>query len=245
MSESPAVSIVATFHNEGPLAINTLRTIEGARAFAAREGIATEGVLVADRPCPATLQALRAYKDGSSLSWRLHEVTCGDVGLARNAGVVQACGEFIATFDGDDYMSAGWIALAWRQARQAIEPTVFHPEFVVTFGAIHVAQRQWGTDSPHFDRNMLVTANPWNSCAFARREVFLAVPYAGTSSVGPGFGFEDWHWNCETLERGYAHLVVSGSLHLVRRKSTGSLSRSQSSERALIPPTRLLGSCVS
>jgi len=48
----------------------------------------------------------------------------------------------------------------------------------------------------------------------------------------------NWSWNLETLSAGIAHRVVRGTVHLIRRKSTGSLDRQNAAGQLLpyLPP---------
>jgi len=109
----------------------------------------------------------------------------------------------------------------------------------VTFEAETALWWQTSSDEATFDSACMLVTNPWNACSFASREVYLQTPYARARPGESGFGFEDWHWNCETLSKGNAHLVVPDTVHYVRKKSSGSLNNAHSSQDALIPPTSL------
>ncbi len=237
-SDSIQVSLVVTFHGEGAIASKSLAGIARCRNHARRSGIDCEIVAVADRADRVTLSSL-AEANLLEDSDQLIEVSVGDVGLARNAGVSISRGEWISISDGDDYLGEAWISRAFAKAAGKSRRHVFHPEWVAYFGQQMSIWRQIGSDHPDFDAGILLVANPWNACSFAHATVREEHPYIGVSRLPDGFGFEDWHWHCQTLAHGCTHSIVEDTLHLVRIKSHGSLNESHRSRNAIIPRTDL------
>lgn len=235
-SRSIQVSLIVTFHGEGEIASKALAGIARCRSHARRSGLRCEIIAVADRADQATLSSL-AKADVLEDSDQVLEVGVGDVGLARNAGISVARGEWISVSDGDDYLGAEWITRAFAKAAKEGRRHVFHPEWVAYFGRQKAIWRQIGSDHPDFDPGILIVANPWNACSFAHATVRDKHPYIGTSLLPDGFGFEDWHWHCETLSDGCTHYVVDDTLHLVRIKSEGSLNELHRRRNAIIPRT--------
>jgi glycosyltransferase involved in cell wall biosynthesis len=84
----------------------------------------------------------------------------------------------------------------------------------------------------------LLEYNYWASICAAKRSVLVAHPYE-TTTREPGFGYEDWHWNCETLADGIEHRVVPGTVCFVRSKRTASLLLSSNQQDRVLRPTRL------
>jgi hypothetical protein len=236
----PDVSAIITFHREGLLAHKSLLSLGRCRATALRSGITLEIIATLDRADPETERVVRAFH-GTGQPDHLLPLDFGDLGLSRNAAIASARGRQILICDGDDYLSADFIVRCLETLTRAGDSAIVHPELVITFEGEHAMWWQTGSDAPGFDAACMLAINPWNSCCFAARDIFLQTPYAVARPGETGFGFEDWHWNCETLARGHSHLIATGATHYVRKKATGSLNIAHASQRALIPPTRLFG----
>ena len=85
----------------------------------------------------------------------------------------------------------------------------------------------------------LLEFNYWDAVCVARREIFLKYPYESTTQ-NPGFGFEDWHFNCQTLAENIEHYVVPDTVHFLRAKLSGSLLECSKQKNRLMGPTKLL-----
>ena len=234
----PDVSAVITFHREGLLAHKSLLSLGRCREAAARCGITLEIIATLDRADPETERVVVAFQ-GSGQPDQLLRLDVGDLGLSRNAAIASARGRRVLVCDGDDYLSADFVVRCHEMLEQAGDSAIVHPQLVITFEAEHAMWWQSGSDMPGFDPACMLAMNPWNACCFGARDIFLETPYALARPGETGFGFEDWHWNCETLAKGHPHLVAAGSVHYVRKKASGSLNVAHATRNALIPPTRL------
>ena len=85
----------------------------------------------------------------------------------------------------------------------------------------------------------MLVINPWTSASMAERDVYLQCVYWEGGGLDAGFGFEDWHWNCETLARKFKHIVVPKTVHYVRLKSSGSLNSSNIEKAVIVPASSL------
>ncbi len=230
------VSLLITFHGEGVLAHSTLNSIERCRIYAEAAGISTEYVWVLDSVNDETRQVLMAHpaKNGNV---RIVEVNHRDLGASRNSGIQAARGTAVAILDGDDYFSKNWIERGWFFLKEYGHQSILHPEFVVNFG-VHAAYC-WQVDQAgqYYDPNGLLVNNYWTSWTFALRSVYLKCPYSVTRPLQSGFGYEDWHWNCESIAAGYEHRLAWGTVGFYRRKKT-SLVTATTASSAIIPPTR-------
>lgn len=231
-------SIIVTFHREGVLAHQSLLALDRCREAARALGHAVQFVLSLDRADAETTRVARSFPgltDGDVIV----EVDYGDLGLSRNNAVNVASGEWIGICDGDDYLSENWMVRCLESARAGDRRGIWHPDLIVLFDGWNALSQQIGQDDPEFDVDAMLVVNPWNSCSFAHRDVYIACPYLVSRPGETGFGFEDWHWNCETLALGYRHLIADKTIHFVRRKESGSLNQAHFSANALIHRSKL------
>lgn len=229
------VTVVVIAHEEGDLAVASLRGVARAVATAERAGVSTEVVVVLDRPDAATIAVVSAT---APADWRVATVDFGDPGSSRNAGARLARGRWIAHVDADDLCDPRWLVDAFRAAESEPRLAVWHPELNVYFGeAVHV-WRHVDMDDPSFDPAVLVHTNCWTALCFAPRALLLAEPYRATDQERR-FGYEDWTWNRDVLDRGAVHRIVPGTGHLIRVKPTGSVFRRSQAMRFIPHPTDL------
>lgn len=236
----PAISVVITFHGEGLLAHKSLLSLSRCIAAAQKAGESIEVIATMDRPDDETDRVVRSY-NAPGRPDKILALDFGDLGLSRNAAIQASNGRFILICDGDDYLSGDFIVRCLRSIREHGDKTILHPELIVHFGAENSLWWQVGDDDPSFDPACLLACNPWNSCCFASRSTFTETPYQLARPGESGFGFEDWHWNSETLARGNPHRIAKGTVHYVRKKAQGSLNMEHTGHNALIHPTRLFG----
>lgn len=233
-------SAVITFHGEGVLAHSTLHSIERCRRHAEAHGIGVEFVITLDNADAETRRVVMghpALRDGD----QVHEVGFRDLSSCRNFAISRANGAFIGTFDGDDYWTKNWILRCVESLRAEGADRIFHPEWMLAFGGWNAYWRQVDQLEEVYRPGALLSMNYWNACAFAAREVFETCPYEVSRVGEAGFGYEDWHWNCETIAHGYIHRVALGTARYERRKDEGSLNIAHQRAGAVIRPSRFFG----
>ncbi len=226
----PDLSCVLNLHAEGLIAHKTVCSIERTLDYAEQHGLSTELVVVLDRATPSTA----AYTAGSAmLAARANIIRTdfADLGLARNAGIERTYGKYVAVLDGDDLISENWLLEAQNVSRVDARYVV-HPEVNVYFEQKRIVFYHPDQQQEDFDPANLVLANYWTSLCFARRETFLANPY---SAMPPdsGFAYEDWHWNCEVMARGFIHKIAPRTAHFIREKENGGLKSERAARQAL------------
>jgi len=209
------ISIIISAHHEGVLAGISLSSAVRAIEKATQVGISCEIIAVLDKPDDDTQTLFQ--QQSLPCDFQVAEVDFADQGLARNHAVQLARGQLVALLDADDLWSANWLVEAHRFIEKHGKRSICHPEVNWFFGEnnnlfFHVDQFD-----PEFDPRVLRFMNCWDSLCVAAREIFEHVPY-DRRDLANGFAYEDWQWNCETLERGYHHRVVPGTIHFKRRR---------------------------
>lgn len=235
------LSLIVNICREGRLIHPTLRSLADSVRAVIAAGRTAEVVLVLDRTDPKTHRYLDEFGVALFDGLPIHPlpVDHGDLGLSRNSGVEFARGRVLAFSDADNLYSANWLidALTALDAHPDGR-VILHPSVLINFEARDIYWESEWTSSPTFDARGLVENNYWDASCVAPRRVFEEVPY--TSLAGPGFGPEDWQWNCETLDRGWSHEGIPESVMFYRVKSTGSLMSRLESGHALLAPTAFL-----
>lgn len=222
--KSLSISAIITFHNEGLLATKTLLGLERVRKFSEARGISVEFVAVLDS---ADEETTRVIKTNSVLrkSDQIIKVNNKDLGASRNSGITLARGAYIAIFDGDDYYSENWLYKALSVIQQKGEKVIVHPEFTISFGVTHAVGDVWDMeDRKDYLLSNCFSINPWPSCSFGNRVIYLSHPYCRTDARQTGFGYEDWHWNLELVSNGICHVTAKDTALFYRRKTESMLA---------------------
>jgi glycosyltransferase involved in cell wall biosynthesis len=214
-----------------------MRSIKRAANCAEQFGLSVEFVFVLDRPTPETTRYVKRSSVIDPAS-KFISADFGDPGLARNLGVRHANGEYIAIHDGDDLSSENWLIRAHELSRLDSHYIV-HPEVTIAFDekryvVYHPDQRRMT-----FTERDIVFENCWPYICFSPRETFLEVPYVATPKSS-GFGYEDWHWNCEVIAHGFIHTIALGTAFFNRLKESGSRFVEHSMRNTVIPHSSLL-----
>ena len=218
------------------LAHTTLRSMEEQRLFAERHGAWVEWIVVLDRADEQTMRMLREHP-ALRPSDTILMVDHGDPGLSRNEGIARAQGDFIAIFDGDDYFSKNWL-WAGAQACSWTERSVFHPQFILSFGETHALQE---VADQRAHRQMtpytFLFSHPLIGALIAPKALFEKIHYI---SKVEGFGYEDWHLSCEIMSLHYRHCVAKNTFLFYRRKKHGSILKNENMGNSIIRPTALV-----
>lgn len=230
------VSAIITFHAEGLLAHPTLLSIERCRKHAEAAGLQVEFIITLDHVDAETKRVVSSHPAIRETD-QILEVSYRDLSSCRNHAIVHAKGQYVGTFDGDDYFSENWITQCVASLRSVGRKHILHPQVIVAFGEWNAYWWQVDQDSDYYRPHTMLSLNYWNACAFAERSVFLHCPYAVARPGECGFGFEDWHWNCETIAAGYVHNLVERTVRFERRKSHGSLNMAHQQTAAMVRPS--------
>ena len=215
-ARSPEVSIVLNLHNETRFLRRTMMSIGQAVSFAAPYGINCEIVCVLDRPDPSTKAWIEASDFSQFADHATVEVNNGSLGLSRNEGIARARGEYIWLCDADDLISYNILAGLYRTSVAGGSKTIVIPEFLCAFGADFHLARYFGTDKA--SKLLLFHMHPFISRIFAHRSLFDDLKF-GDARLSRGFAYEDWHFNCEALARGYEFRVARQTIFFYRRRA--------------------------
>lgn len=237
VTDTVDVSLLITFHSEGVLAHSTLNSIERCRKYAEAAGITTEYVWVLDAVNDETREVLMAHPAAAG-NTQVVEVAHRDAGLSRNSGIQVARGTAVAILDGDDYFSTNWIERAWFYLKEYGDQAILHPEFVVNFGTQAAYCWQVDQGGQYYEQDGLLVSNYWTAWTFAKRSIYVTCPYSEARPFQTGFGYEDWHWNCDVIAAGYEHRLAWGTSGFYRRKKVSRVT-SDTALGAIVAPTNL------
>jgi len=138
---------------------------------------------------------------------------------------------------GDDLWSKSWVIGTLLMSRN-MPGCVFHPQYNIYFGDMypHVLHHV-DMDDGDFVYDAIYRENYWTALSFSEKQIYLDNPYV-KNELDKGFGYEDWTWNVETVNKGIRHHTVNGTCHFIRRMmGSSSLLNLTNTSRSL--PTNL------
>lgn len=228
------LSIIVTLHREGALAASSLLSVMNSANEAA---LAFELIMVLDSADLATQEVAQKFALNNK-NVVLMQLECSDPGESRNAAVQVASGHYISIIDGDDLVSRNFFRAHISEAKALSDRFLVRPELLITFGGESLYNSQYDERNAPLPAATLFALNPWASPVLAHRSIFEAVPYSKIDS--PGFGYEDWFWNCDLKAAGYLNAIAPKTAYFYRRKrSTLSRNTLANQSVSILPPNRL------
>lgn len=227
------LTVVVNCHREEELLRPTLNSIDKSISFAISNGVKCELLIIADNPSEGTILCYQQWSQDKTQNYKIsaHISSEGNPGGARNFAAKLAKGKYLGFCDGDDLVSENYLYESIRALELKEEPSIAHPEYVISFGdwsgVWHISPAE--TKQSYRD---LISENLWCSSSVARTSTFLKVPYAPLSA-NTGFGPEDWHWNIQTTQNGFQHFSVPNTCFFYRKKSDGV---NNTHKNSLLPP---------
>lgn len=231
------ISVVLNIHREALWLRPTLLSLEACANQARNAGLKIELVAVFDRSDEATKYVFTETDLAAFEQIKTIDVDVGSLGLARNAGIAQAEGEFIWTADADDLVSANALIACHRTAcSHPYEKIVILLDYLVAFGdTFHVGR--------YFASDLLTAADfafqhSYISRIFLRRSVFRELSYPDLR-LSKGFAYEDWHLNCCLFERGFSFKIAPDTIIFYRQRTGSLLKQANQTSAQIIPHTPL------
>ncbi|WP_164137454.1 glycosyltransferase [Stenotrophomonas maltophilia] len=231
------VSVVLNMHREALYLVPTLKSLVQCAARARDEGVIVELVAVFDRADDATREVFRAHDLSVFVAVKEVDVDVGSLGLARNAGIGRADGEYVWTSDADDLVSSNAIValLAAARGHGRAEVAVFL-EYLCAFGEQYHNVRY--VDSKFLTAGDFAFQHPYVSRIFIRRSAFDSLKYDDLR-VTTGFAYEDWYFNCQLRAAGYDMIVAPDTVIFYRQRPGSLLRQANAASVRLIPHSRL------
>lgn len=231
------VSVVLNMHREALLLAPTLHSLQRCAEEAKLAGIAVELVAVFDRVDDATREVFRSIPLPAFCRVEEVDVSLGSLGLARNAGIERATGEFIWTSDADDLVSSNCIVALLDTARRHPHPKVaIFLEYLCAFGDKYFNCRYVGSE--YLTAADFAFQHPYVSRIFVSRATFESIRYDDLR-VTSGFAYEDWFMNCELRALGYDMAVAPDTVFFYRQRAGSLLRQADAASARLVPHSRL------
>ena len=235
------ISIVVTVHREGKFLPRTLMSISEAAAFAARAGLAVECIVVFDNADGPTRSAFARTPLEGVVAVKTFEVHNGNLGRSRNAGCAAAEGDYIFILDGDDLISYSIFPKLMADAARLGPNTILTPNLIFGFGRTFFTVEYF--DGDDIRPEDMVYQHLFNARTFAHRALFQSIAYEFVAHRS-GYAFEDWHFNCQALARGYEFRATQDTAWFYRQHLMSLRHEAEAITTRQIPPSVLFEPAV-
>ena len=231
------VSVVLNMHREAPFLRPTLISLDTCAVEAQKHGLNVELVAVLDSADEATREVFRSTLLQGFCVVKVLEIDVSSLGLARNAGIEKAEGEFIWISDGDDLVSRNAILELVKTARNHPNSNVaVFLDYLAAFGEqYHVARyvgSEWLTAAD------FAFQHPYISRIFLKRSAFDSLRYLDLK-VTTGFAYEDWDLNCRLFAAGFEFKIAPGTILFYRQRVDSLLRQANVMSAKMIPHSPL------
>lgn len=231
------VSVVLNMHREALFLRPTLFSLDACAIDAQNHGLTVELIAVFDRADEATRKTFDSTPLDGFCRVKVVDIDVGSLGLARNAGIERAEGEFIWTSDGDDLVSRNAIVELVKVARNHPHPNVaVFLDFLAAFGEQYHVVRYVGSE--WLTAADFAFQHPYVSRIFIRRSAFDSLRYLDLK-VTTGFAYEDWDFNCRILAAGFDFRIAPDTILFYRQRGNSLLRQANALSAKMIPHSPL------
>ncbi len=226
------ISIILNLHREDGYLLRTMMSLKEAAAFARSQGIATELVIVLDRPNEVTRKILNKIDLSRFAYTQILETDFGSPSLARNTGKAVAKGKYILFWDGDDLMSFNMLAAMFFEAERNREKTIVFHEWLFAFGKRSFYAQY--VDLRFVTPLSLLDVHTYTARGFYDRAICDRIDFSDANTSSHCV-YEDWKFNCDAIALGYDCKIVEDTILFYRQKANGHLIHlNQSSVRSIL-----------
>lgn len=232
------VSVVLNMHREAPYLRATLLSLNACAQEARAAGLRCELVAVFDRADELTKCVFNESIMSGFHACVAIDVDVGSLGLARNAGIGRARGEFIWTADADDLVSRNSIVHLYRTAKSIgdVKCAVFM-NYLVGFGEKFLVGKYY--DDSYLTVADFVWHHPYISRIFLRRSVFEKHAFLDLR-VSSGFAYEDWDFLVRLRQDGFRMHIAPDTVFFYRQRKGSLLRQADSVSSQMIPQSSFL-----
>lgn len=231
------VSVVLNIHREELYLRSTLLSLSSCAVEAQKKQLRVELVAVFDRSDEATHAVFRSTSKDGFCNVSVLEIDAGSLGLARNAGIRAATGEFIWTSDGDDLVSRNSIIELVKVARSHPNPNVaVFLDYLAAFGDQYHVVRYVGSE--WLTAADFAYQHPYVSRIFVRKALFESLRYLDLK-LSAGFAYEDWDLNARLFASGFEFVIAPDTVLFYRQRRTSLLRKANELSAKLIPHSTL------
>ena len=231
------VSVVLNMHREELFLKPTLLSLEACAIEAQKDGLKVELLAVFDRADEATRAVFQSTALHGFCAVKTLEIDVGSLGLARNAGIQAAEGEFIWTSDGDDLVSRNSIVELVKTARNHPSPKVaVFLDYLAAFGEQYHVVRYVGSE--WLTAADFAYQHPYVSRIFIRKSAFASLRYLDLK-VTTGFAYEDWDFNSRLFAAGFEFAIAPNTVLFYRQRGNSLLRQANAASAKMIPHSAL------
>jgi hypothetical protein len=238
----PDVSVVVVAGADAKALHGCITSVQRAVRLARQHDWSAELIILLQQSTPAIRNWVQQML---APEWQVCSCEETGRGSARNEAMRSSAGRHMALIDGSDLWSENWLLASLREAAQRSEPTVWHPEALITFGAdqfsidgYSICFQQDATSFEDYEAAML-GSNLYPAGYLAHRAILESQPHP-VEDPTRGWGHADWWWQCNVVAAGYAHHIVAETFHY-RRLPLGAelFTAKDDPSRIRVGPTRL------
>ncbi len=208
-------------HREGRLCVASLRSFQIAVDAARAAGHSVQTLYYLDRPNALTQSLFETHCDPQG---QLAVVDFGDQGQTRNAAVEAATGRYTAFLDADDLWTSDWLVKAMAYLAGKPDTHIAHPAYNYFFEQQATVFEQVDQEGEDFDADLLRIGNYWDALCLCPTQIHRDHPFYVRDIAG-GWAYEDWYWNCVTVDAGLVHKIVPDTVLFKRRQQMSQTMR--------------------